>query len=66
MPDRVNESLLDVRTLQRNLGSGRITEEQAQAFLASLEDCEAEAAWTTTAMNMPANAVFTEPAPQDD
>jgi hypothetical protein len=66
MKKTVNETLFDVRTLQRNLASGRISREQANAFLEALEDCGDETAWTSTTMAMPSNATYVEPVQEDE
>lgn len=66
MNETPNENLVDVRTVARNLAGGRLTPEQAQAFLDALEDSEADGAWTTTQMAMPSHAVFVEPVPEDE
>lgn len=42
-PPDFDESLFDVRKVDRFIAEGRITREQYQAWLASLEDCAADA-----------------------
>jgi hypothetical protein len=66
MKEPLNDSCFDVRTLQRNLDSGRVTPAQAKAFLDALEDCGGEAAWTSTSMAVPSNATYVEPVPEDE
>jgi hypothetical protein len=66
MNESLSPSLIDVRTLQRNLAAGRLDPAQVQAFLDALDDCEGEAAWTSTTMAMPANAVYVEPVREDE
>lgn len=36
----INENLFDIRVVERNIARGKITREQYEAYLTSLEDCE--------------------------
>ena len=44
------DKLLDVRTVARNIKSGKVTSEEYNAFLEGLEDCADEAEETETQM----------------
>lgn len=56
-----NEDLarFDVRTIERYLKDGTVTQEQYQKYLASLEDCDGESAserqWDTSSIRMQAH-----------
>ncbi len=45
-----NDALMDVRTVQRNIQSGKISEDDFRKHLESLEDCADEAEETETQM----------------
>ena len=45
-----NDGLLDVRTVQRNIKSGKVSEDEYRAHLEALEDCADEAESTETQM----------------
>lgn len=47
---QTQEELFDLRTLERYLNDGTITQEQYQAYLDSLEDCASNADHTSTQM----------------
>ena len=59
MSQNNNETLFDVRTVERNLARGRMQRDQVDAYLGELEDCSEEAEWTTTRMSKP-------PEPEED
>ena len=44
------DALMDTRTVERNIKSGKISQEDYQNFLASLEDCAEEGEETETKM----------------
>ena len=47
----MNENrLLDIRTVNRNIKAGKMTQEEYDAYLESLEDCAEEAEETETQM----------------
>lgn len=43
LPADFDESLFDIRKVERFIAEGRITREQYQAFIDSLEDCSGDA-----------------------
>ena len=45
-----NDGLMDVRTVQRNIKFGKVSEDEYRAYLESLEDCAGEAESTETQM----------------
>ena len=45
-----NDGLFDVRTVQRNIKSGKVSEDEYRAHLEALEDCADEAESTETQM----------------
>lgn len=45
-----NDALMDVRTVQRNIQSGKVSEDEYRKYLESLEDCADEAEETETQM----------------
>ena len=45
-----NDGLMVVRTVQRNIKSGKVSEDEYRAYLESLEDCADEAESTETQM----------------
>lgn len=49
--DKVDERLFDARTVERHIAAGRITREQYETWLASLDDEGDDAAWSTTRMS---------------
>jgi hypothetical protein len=53
MQDKQQESDFDVRIIDRNIASGRLTSERLEQHISELEDCESEAEWTATRMAMP-------------
>ena len=44
------ERLLDIRTIKRNIKAGKVSQEDYQKYLESLEDCADEAEETETQM----------------
>ncbi len=55
-----DETLFDVRTLERNLAAGRVRQEQLDAHIEKLEECtEEDYEWTTTQVAKPS-------APEDE
>ncbi len=44
------ERLLDIRTIERNIKAGKVSQEDYQKYLESLEDCADEAEETETQM----------------
>lgn len=47
LPADFDESLFDIRKVERFIAEGRITREQYQAYVDSLEDCSADADTST-------------------
>ncbi|MEC8192029.1 MAG: hypothetical protein VX944_02470 [Myxococcota bacterium] len=45
-----NDALMDVRTVQRNIQAGKVSEDEYRKYLESLEDCADEAEETETQM----------------
>ena len=45
-----NDALMDVRTVQRNIQAGKVSEDEYRTYLESLEDCADEADETETQM----------------
>lgn len=45
-----NDALMDVRTVQRNIQAGKVSEDEYRKYLESLEDCADEADETETQM----------------
>jgi hypothetical protein len=66
--DSVDESVFDTRTIQRHLAAGRLTAEEMERHLASLEDCAEQVAWTATRMTSGAgvNVAPTEEENEED
>ncbi len=50
MKDARDESVFDVRIVERNIREGRLSKEEWEQFLASLEDSASEAMETSTQM----------------
>lgn len=45
-----NDGLMDVRTVERNIKFGKVSEDEYRAYLEALEDCADEAEETETQM----------------
>jgi len=45
-----NDGLMDVRTVERNIKAGKVSEDEYRKYLESLEDCADEAEETETQM----------------
>jgi hypothetical protein len=66
--ESVDEAMFDTRTLQRHLAAGRLSPEEVNRHLASLEDCADQAGLTATRMTSGAgvNVVPTEEENEED